>query len=183
MTLLAGFESWVRRLSVASAAVGSAVVVFMMLVVAADVSSRDALDRPILGAFELVEFGMLVAVSSAFCLTQMRGGHLRVDVVLVLMPPRVRAAFESFNLAVMLVFTTAVAWQGYAQSMVIMRRAAQSVMLEIPKWPFYLLLGVGWSILSLAVLAELLSRARSAFSGGVRNGLSGSETEGSGTLL
>ena len=155
MPLLISFRRWVGALCVAFGVVGATGVVAMMVLVTTDVVTR-AVTIGVLGVYEMVEFAMVVAVCSAFGVAQVHKFHVRVDVLVALLPARARAALDCVNGVLMLTFIATVAWMGYSQTLRTRADDLISTLLRIPRWPFELWLSFGWSLLFLAVLADFL---------------------------
>ncbi len=156
MELLNGFRHWVRLLCISVGVVGAVAVVFMMVLVTSDVVGRGALRRPVLGAYELVEYAMILGVCAAFGVAQTRRSHIRVDVLVAHLPPRTRALVDVLNGVLVLAFIGAIGWMGYSQMLTMQTRGLISPLLHIPRWPFELWLVLGWSLFFLAVLADFL---------------------------
>ncbi len=162
MALLRSFRRWIRRLCVAVGVVGAAVVVLMMALVTTDVIGRDAMTRSIPGTYELIEYGMAVVVCAAFGVAQSNSFHVRIDVLVSLLPVRWRAVFDGFAWLVALAYAGGIAWAGYQQVWTVLARHISSQVLEIARWPFAAWLVVGWSVFFLAILADLLLAVGSA---------------------
>lgn len=156
MGLLIGFRHWMRKLCLAMGAIGAILVLLMMFLVTTDVTGRAAINRPIFGTNELVEYAMVIAVCSAFGVAQTNRFHVRIDVVVGRMPERARAALESLVMLMALAYVGAIAWFGWSQAMTMMARNATSQLLTITRWPFHVWLVVGWSVFFLAILADFL---------------------------
>ncbi len=156
MAQLRRFRHWTGVLCMTVGGVGAVALVLMTLLTTLDVIGRDTMNRSILGVTEMVEFVMLVAVCSSFGVTQIRGSHIMIDVLVSRMPPRFSATLAVLTWLLTLTFIGLIAWAGYGQAMMMMARKATSSVLVIPYWPFYLWLCFGWGILFLACLADLL---------------------------
>ena len=75
--------------------VGSSDVVIMMVLTTADVILRYLFNWPMPGSWELTEYLMAIAVSLTLAYCALERGHIKVDIVLSLLPQRAQAAIRS----------------------------------------------------------------------------------------
>lgn len=120
---MSSLSLWLSRVEHVLMSLASASILAMMLIVGADVFGRYFLNQPIPWAYDIISIYLIGAVFFfALSDTFARGGHVRIDIALNLMPPRVRRALEiawalaaacAFGLVFWLwVERTAVAWKG-----------------------------------------------------------------------
>src|SRR5262249_56391702 len=83
----------------------------MTTVTVVDVAGRYLFNRPLPGSLELSELLMVFLVFGAFAVTELRGGHVDIDVVVLRLPPRLRALSESLAAVLSMGFWGAVAWR------------------------------------------------------------------------
>lgn len=134
----------------------------MMVLVVLDVFLRYFFNNPILGSIELVEYFMVVAGFLGIAWCAVKGGHVKVDMLLSRLPPRAQAIIDSITLILTMTVVPLVSWQGFAQARHAQLVKSASDILEIPDYPFYLVVGISYALLFLVeviLLAELIAKA------------------------
>jgi TRAP-type C4-dicarboxylate transport system permease small subunit len=135
---------------------GTVVLGVMVLVTVADVLVRLFLDRPIRGAFEIVEFLMVMVVFSAMAYTGLLRGHIVIQILSSRLPERPRAILDSIADLISIGFCCLVIWQGIAQAQITRLQNDISGVLGIPVSPFYYVLVLGMALTGLVFLANFL---------------------------
>ncbi len=156
MRVLIGFRKWVGRLCLALGVLGAVMIMLMMFMVAYDVIGRDTMRRPFVGSYELVEYAMVLGAFSAYGVAQARGFHVKIDVLVNLLPDRVRAVLDSITLLMMLGFFGVAAWLGYDQVLRSIEGWQHSSVLMIPRWPVQSMVVIGYGSFCLCVFADFL---------------------------
>lgn len=141
--------------------IAMAILVILMLLTVGDVIGRKLVGRvpllqPIPGTFELTEFMMVLIVFAAIGYTQTRGEHIAIDVFTAKLPPRIRAAVDSFVYLVSLIIASLVTWQSVVFAQRLFREQDVSGVLKIPLYPFFIVVAAGMLVYSLALLVCLL---------------------------
>lgn len=136
--------------------VGVGVLAVMMFLSAVDVSLRRLINRPVLGAFELTEFMMIVVIFFAIAYTgRVKGGHTNVDVLILKLGQRGRAVTESFTSLLTLIMVSLIAWFSAVQGELTRQAGTQSAVLEIPLFPFYFVAAFGSALYGMVLLRDL----------------------------
>jgi len=135
---------------------GTVVLGVMVLLTVADVLLRLFLDRPIRGAFEIVEFLMVMVVFSAMAYTGLLRGHIVIQILSSRLPERPRAILDSIADLISIGFCCLLIWQGIAQAQMTRLHNDISGVLSIPVSPFYYVLVLGMALMGLVFLANLL---------------------------
>lgn len=150
------FNYFVRRVSYLAAAI----LVAMMMITVADVFLRFALNRPILGSTEIVEFMMvsLAFLTISWCVLEK--GHVRMDIFVTRFKPRVQAMFEIASYIFCLVLYVPITWRYIPETMENWRMGETSIVLQIPTHPFYFIVIIGCGMVCLALLSNLLKTLR-----------------------
>lgn len=91
-----------------------------------------------------------------------RGSHLRMDVLLLACPPAVRWLVGWFEMAVMLVVTTFVAWQSFKYVERIYALGAVSDIAHIPTWIPHSAIAISFAAMALIVVLRGLQRIAGA---------------------
>ncbi len=133
---------------------GVGILALMMFLTAADVTGRYVFNRPILGSYEISEHMMaiLVAFTIAYCAVQR--GHVNVDLVISRLPQRTRAILRTFTDLLSLGLFSLIAWQSLYQAKVQYFAGTTSPSLFFPVFPFIIITGLGFGLLSLVVLIQ-----------------------------
>jgi TRAP-type C4-dicarboxylate transport system permease small subunit len=127
----------------------------MVLLTCANIFSRNVW-VPIRGTFELM--GYFGAVVTAFALghTQLKKGHIAVDVLINTFSPRTKKILQVTNNGVCSVFFTVVAWQVTAKASTLMNTGEVTETLRIIYYPFTYAVALGCIVLALVMLADLI---------------------------
>ena len=88
------FSVIVERLALAVLLIGGMGMLFSMFLGVADVVGTNLLLVPVPGPRELTESTMVLIVFGALAYAQIRRAHIRVEIVYLRMPGRVRAAMD-----------------------------------------------------------------------------------------
>jgi len=111
---------------------------------------------PVIGTFELM--GYFGAVMTAFALgyTQVRRGHIAVDIVVLGFSKRTQKILNGINCFICMVFFAVVSWRitGYASTL--LKTGEITETLRIVYYPFTYGVALGCAVLSLVFLTELL---------------------------
>ncbi len=134
----------------------------MMMLTVSDVFMRYVLNSPIVGSVELSEYLIVVAGFLGVAWCTMRGGHLKVGVIMDRMSSRVQAITDSITLFLGITVVPLVAWQLFVRAIGAYQDGLRSFILNIPDFIFYILAGVGYSLFFLALLPVLVNFLRKA---------------------
>lgn len=144
-------------------AIGATVLAMMMFLTALDVVLRYIFNRPLSGAFELVEYMMAIFIpfSIAYCAYQK--GHVAVELIMERFPQKVQILFSIATTLVTVLFALAMTWQNILNIRDIFASQLTSAVLLIPTYPFVapVAIGIGAFALILVVhLFEAIAEAR-----------------------
>ncbi|VEN73673.1 TRAP C4-dicarboxylate transporter [Candidatus Desulfarcum epimagneticum] len=153
MRVLEKINDWVNRILVF---MGGIFLVAMMALTCSNIFFRMVW-VPVKGTFELM--GYFGALAAAFALghTQMKKGHIAVDVLLNSFPAKVRAFFRVVNHAVCAVFFFIVAWQVALKAANLMRTHEVTETLRIIYYPFTYAVAFGCLVLSFGLFVDFMS--------------------------
>lgn len=87
------------------------VLFFIMMVISFDVMGRYFLNRPMMGAFEIVELGMVIVVSLGLAYTAVEKRHVTVDVLISHFPVKVQCILERIMSLLGALFFLMMGWQ------------------------------------------------------------------------
>lgn len=125
----------------------------MMLVTVSDVSMRYLFRKPIMGSTELIEVMMVVVVFLALSWSAVTGGHLKVDLLISRLSPRVQAIVDSITMFAGLGTLVIITWRSSLDSMDVQ---TVSPLLKFPMYPFHWILTLGFAMLCLAMVTLLI---------------------------
>jgi len=111
---------------------------------------------PVRGAFELM--GYLGAIVTAFALgyTQMKRGHIAVDILVQRFSRRTQKVLNGINHFICMIFFSIAAWQIAKYGMTLWRTGEVTETLRIIYYPFTFGVVVGCAALSVAFLTDFL---------------------------
>jgi TRAP-type transport system small permease protein len=135
---------------------GVIILAMMMLLTVADVTLRYFFNKPILGSFEITEFMMTMLAAFTIGYAAILKVHVNIDLVYTRLPERLQGMISIFTTLVCVVFFGLMSWRNIYQSSVLRQANAMSPALSIPEFPFMFILGIGFGIVALVFLLQLL---------------------------
>ena len=144
-----------RSLSTYLSYIGNFALAAMMLLSTADVIGRYFFNAPVLGAYEITEYLMLIMVFSFLALAQSEKVHINVDIVFNHLPAGLRRVLERFNHFVCLLMMILVSWMGIQRIWDLKRTGEASVLLKIPDYPFAIFLAIGCLVFCIEFFKDI----------------------------
>jgi TRAP-type C4-dicarboxylate transport system permease small subunit len=135
---------------------GSIALLAMMLLTTVDVIGRYFFNKPVLGAFELTEFLVLILIFSFLAPSQAKKSHVAVDLIVQHLPERLRAIIDVLNHLLCLMFMSLIAYRGYVRALEIKEFGEATSNLGIIKYPFAFFVVFGCAALSIEYLRDLI---------------------------
>lgn len=135
--------------------IGNFALAAMMLLSTVDVIGRYFFNAPVLGAYEITEYLMLIMVFSYLALAQSEKAHINVDIVFNHLPAGLRHVLERLNHLVCLLMMLLVSWMSLQRIWELKRTGEASVLLKIPDYPFALFLVIGCLVFCLEFLKDV----------------------------
>lgn len=135
---------------------GSIALFAMMSLTTVDVVGRYFFNKPVLGAFELTEFLVLILIFSFLAPSQAQKSHVAVDLVFQHLPKSLRSIIDIFNHLLCLVFMALIAYRGYVRAFEIREFGEATSNLGIIKYPFAFFVVFGCAALSIEYLRDLI---------------------------
>lgn len=135
----------------------SGVALFLMLLIgASDVIGSSMFNQPLPGAFEGTEALMVVSTFLALGLSQQRRAHIRVEVIVGLMPRPFQLASAVFSALLCALFFGLIAWFGWAIAIKSFNAGEfSSGLVNFPIWPAKIALAFGASLMALQCLWDV----------------------------
>ncbi|WP_052144878.1 TRAP transporter small permease [Halalkalibacter okhensis] len=136
----------------------AAVILFLSaMLVIANVISRRVFNMPITGTLDLVLFftTALIALSIAYCAVD--GGHISISIFVDRLPKKVQKIINVIIGTISALFLVLVARQLVLYAISSHASGDVSLTLRWPHYPFIILLAVGFGVLALVVIGQVLS--------------------------
>lgn len=133
---------------------------FIVAIITINVIGR-AISHPVLGAFDLITLGAAVSGSLAIAYTTYRKGHVKVDVFVDMMPPKLKKVQYILSELVFLFVFGLITWQSY----VIMMKRISSEFTEtlyFSIFPFRLLWFISLVITCILVIFNIVKGLKGA---------------------
>lgn len=141
--------------------IGGITLVAMMLLTCSNIFSR-LVWVPIKGVFELM--GYFGAIAAAFALgsTQMKRGHIAVDVLTRIFPQKTKVILNGFNALISMGFFAFASWEMARWATTIWETGEVTETLRIIYFPFIYGVAVGCGALALVLLIDFLKSLKDA---------------------
>ncbi len=160
MPILEKLETTVSRVATWLNAAGCVVLIFMALLITADVLGRGLFGSPLSGTFEVVELLMGAVVGLGLAYTGVKRNHLEVEVITERMPQRVQDALSVMGNTLGLFFFAATGWKTMDYGLESMANMDLSPTTSIPTGPFIIIGAVGFLLLSVVSLLHAVEAAK-----------------------
>lgn len=149
-------EKIIFPISKAINALGVGAMVFVMLFTVLDVTLRKAINQPILGTYEIVEFAMVLIVFLGIAYTQKEKGHVSIELLTEKFPQKVQAYLQIIMYLICFCFWLLISIASVIQAKVQWQGGNFSATLFIPTYPFVLAVGIGSFVMALVLLADII---------------------------
>ena len=167
---LVGFARLLKKvlypLSFGSILASGAAVLLMMIVIVADVISRNVFNVSLQGAIEVVRVLMIIAVFGGMSYTALDDAHIRVDFLIKKFSKPLRrsliAAADLLAFGVIVV----IAYETFIEAQTLLNEHANTGLLRIPLSPFAFATGVFLIFFAFALLADFLESVGEIISSG-----------------
>ena len=132
----------------------------MMLLTVSDITLRYFFRCPIPGTLELTEFFMIIAGFLGMAWCAIKGEHVKVDMLVNRLPRRVQLIIESVTMLLSIGIAPLVIWRNFIQSKISYIDHSVSNVLNIPEYPFYFIVCLGYALLLLVMITILVKNLR-----------------------
>ncbi|MDA0239938.1 MAG: TRAP transporter small permease [Proteobacteria bacterium] len=149
--------TWLAR----GGSVGLAAMMFLTLF---DVVGR-AFDHPIVGTVELTELIMGTMIYLGVGYTTFYRGHIRVDILITALRPRVQAILDFFTIAIGVGFIATITWQLFIKAQSRFTNGDVTSIWELPDWPVAYVMAIGSILMATSLILHLILTARSIATG------------------
>ena len=148
-----------NRIAVIFAYAGGAVIAAVGLMSAISIIGRSAIGKPIIGDFELVEFGTAIAGTLFLAYCQTSYGHIVVDVFTLRVSNRTREWLDRLGSLLMAVMFFTVGWRTVAGLLDMFRNHETTMLMGVPLWIGYAGMVPGVMLAGVVALAQSLGIA------------------------
>ena len=150
-----------QRLSTYLAYIGALALFAMMCLTITDVAGRYLFNRPILGAYELTEFLVLVLIFSFLAYAQAHKAHVAVDLFIVFFPAKFKICIEIMNHIACLAIMVLITWMGFDKAVEMVGTGESSPNLAVPSYPFVFFLVIGSAVLCIEFIKDIVLISKS----------------------
>jgi TRAP-type C4-dicarboxylate transport system permease small subunit len=159
------FDRILLQISRTMSAVGAVVFLAMMLITVTDVVGRSAFLHPLEGASEMVGLLLVIGATWGMGYCQLNKMHIRINIFTEKMSPRNQNIFLILTYLVSSLAAGGVAWQGFIKTAhyITATRGQITNVLEIPFWPFWLFMTIGFTWVCFIFLIELVRSVEGVF--------------------
>jgi TRAP-type C4-dicarboxylate transport system permease small subunit len=137
--------------------IASVTIAAVMMLTVADVFMRYVFARPITGTTEMVEFMMVVLVL-AVVPAALANRHVSVDVLTEHLTPKGKALFDAVTLIGSSWLVAIMGWRALKACAFMIRNDVRSPTLDIAVFPFYVIVGLAFIFLFIAMIALAIQR-------------------------
>lgn len=146
----------IDKISRVSHIIGVVVAAILVFLTTADVIGRYVFNRPISGTLEVSQLMMVIMVFFAFAYVESENAHVRVDLVVSRLSPRVRAYIECVVTLIGLGVFSMIAWQSVSRSLYLWQKGDVTGYLHVPISPFLLIMAFGCTLLCCQLILRFL---------------------------
>ncbi len=136
-------------------AIGTAILALMMFLTALDVGLRYVFNRPLSGAFELVEYMMAILIPFCIVYCAHQKGHVAVELILDRFPKRIQKIADTITTFIAMIFAIVIAWQNILYIFEVKGSGLTSAVLLIPAYPFVAPIAIGMGAFALILVVHL----------------------------
>lgn len=150
------------------AVIAAIVLGIMMVITVIDVCGRNFFLKPVEGTFELVGIMLVIAGCLGLGYCQLNLGNIRITVISDLLRPRGQSIIYLIAYIIAAVTAGMICWQGGLRAWDYIFKELGSIIiaLNIPYWPFMMLLAIGFGWACLIFLIDIYLTAKEVFKRG-----------------
>ena len=134
---------------------GGLFLVVMVVLTCANILTR-LIWVPIIGTFELMGFFGAMVTAFALGYTQVKKGHIAVDVLVNTFPEKVKKVLTQVNNAICCCFFVIAAWQIAVKANTLMETGEVTETLQMIYYPFTYAVAFGCLVLSLTLFTDFI---------------------------
>ena len=156
---------FILKISRVMAVIAAVVLAIMMILTVVDVCGRYFFLKPIEGTYQLVGIMLVIAGCLGLGYCQLNEANIRITVLADRFSRRGQDIIYLIAYAIAAVTTGLICWQGAlrAWDYIFKGRGGTIVSLNLPLWPFMMLLAIGFGWVCLIFLIDIYLTARKVF--------------------
>jgi TRAP-type C4-dicarboxylate transport system permease small subunit len=151
-----GFEKIVQNVSTVFNAVAAGLLFLLMIAGAADVIGRYLFNAPINGTMERGQLMLALMVFLSWGYTQIKKGHVNVELFITFFPPRLRLITDLFTTLVTLGLCILIVWQSTIMAIETHQSGEVVFVIHWPLAPFQLIVPLGGVVMCLVLVMEII---------------------------
>ncbi len=129
--------------------IGNIAIAGMMFLSTVDVIGRYFFNSPVLGAYEITEYLMVIMVFSFLAYAQSEKAHISVDIVFNQLPGPCQNVINRVNHFICFILMLILTWRTVYAAIDIKHSREASLLLKIPDYPFAMFTVIGCIALSI----------------------------------
>jgi TRAP-type C4-dicarboxylate transport system permease small subunit len=134
-----------------------AALIFVMLLIVVDAVSRKVKTAGgIVGGIEVVQFALVVGIFASFAFCQSCHAHVRVLMLVMHFPEKIRFIIYSFGCAIGVFIVGVMVYASASQAYYSLNMKTISAILYVPLYPFYIIESVCMLLYLLTILWDLI---------------------------
>jgi TRAP-type C4-dicarboxylate transport system permease small subunit len=155
-------DTKVKQISEIFGVVGVVALTFMMLLTVCDVCLRYFFNRPIMASAEFTEYLMLVTGFLGMGWCAVKNTHIKVELIVGRFPDKAQGIVDTINAIIILGLSAFIALQSFSEGMTARAMGKASSITDIPHYPFYMIVVLGYILLFFAMLPILVQSIKKA---------------------
>jgi TRAP-type C4-dicarboxylate transport system permease small subunit len=141
------------------------VLVGMMMLTVSDVFLRYIFKNPVPDSQQITEYLMVCVAFLGMAWVAVKNEHISVNLIVPRFSQKVQAIFDSVTYLFGLGVLVLISWRTFIESTFVRKTETDTLLLDIPAYPFYIVLGFGIAVLCLVMLIQLIQHVTKAVKG------------------
>jgi TRAP-type C4-dicarboxylate transport system permease small subunit len=142
--------------------IAAAAIIAVMVIVCANVIGRSFFGTPVKGTVDIVSLLGAVVIAWAIAYTQSFKGHIRIDLLVQRLVPRLQCIVDSVIDLISLALFALISWQTILFAKANFEVGELSEVLKLPITPFASVVAIGCIALTLVLLIDLIKSVSKA---------------------
>jgi TRAP-type transport system small permease protein len=151
-------ETGIQSLTKAAAIAAEIALAAMMLLTVADVFGRYFLNKPIIGAYEIVGLLLVCAGTWGWAYCQKEKRHISISFLTERLPSSAQKFLSSIGYLIGFVGFSIICWRVFllAEKYISLAKGGTTMTLGIPFYPFLFILSIGAGLMALILLVDFI---------------------------
>jgi TRAP-type C4-dicarboxylate transport system permease small subunit len=153
------FEKALGTVATGAGLVGGVALLGLMFATVIDVALRSTLNVSLLGITEITELGLVLVAILGIAYCGWTGGHVAIEFGDSLLSAQTWSGLRLVEHLASAAIAGVVAYYGFVEAAAVHGRNAHTNLLQIPEYPFYLIVGLGFLTYALILVVRAFGRA------------------------